>query len=248
MTPDERLKAFIEILKIVIWPTALIWLVWYLRDEVKRAASRIIEVGFTGAKFAPPTEQVPSLPMSGVSATPSNLQSEAPAVSPAPVVEPSNLSRSNSSGLQNFISNITSFISKDQIDPGFETTRRELPKLVGPDPNDQIVALCYLAASLNVQVAHERNYNVIFGSQLQLLARANSGGGVPLNAAKAMYEAAKSGNPEVYLTFTFEQWMGFLQGAGLIEIAPSGNYILTSFGRGFLKYILDRHLSVVKPY
>jgi hypothetical protein len=71
--------------------------------------------------------------------------------------------------------------------------------------------------------------------------------GVPQDVARQTYEAAKSTYPEVYRHFPFEHWIGFLQNGGLITVAPSGNYVLTPYGRGFLKYILDRRLSVTKP-
>jgi hypothetical protein len=150
--------------------------------------------------------------------------------------------------LQQLISNITAFISKDQLDPSLQTTRSDLETKIGHELKDQVEALLYNSASLNVQLAHEKNYNVIFGSQLQLLAQANIDFGMLPTTAKAIYDTAKSTNPEVYRSFTFEQWFGFLQGGGLITTAPNGNYVLTNYGRGFLKYILDRHLSVNKSY
>jgi hypothetical protein len=57
MTTDERIKAFVEILKIVAWPVVVVWLFWCFRDAVNRAFTRITEIGLTGAKFAP--EQQP---------------------------------------------------------------------------------------------------------------------------------------------------------------------------------------------
>jgi hypothetical protein len=132
----------------------------------------------------------------------------------------------------------------DQLQDGLKNTRQYLAEKIGPDPKDQIEALIYLTSSLNVQIAHERNYNVIFGSQLQLLAQANGAGGVRPIVARNLYEAAKSTHPEVYRTFSFEQWIGFLQEGGLITVESSGNYLLTSYGRGFLKYIVDRQHPV----
>jgi hypothetical protein len=246
MTTDERIKAVVDILKIVAWPGVVVWLVWYLRDEVKRAFARVTEVGLTGAKFAPPSEQTPALPTGGVNLTPRDHQSGSPVIG-APVVQSANHAGSGSPGLQQYISVTTAFISQDQLDPSIQATRSELPTKIGPDQKDQIEALLYLSASLNVQLAHERNYNAIFGSQLQLLAQMNVDVGVQPIIAQAVYDAAKSANPEVYRSFTFEQWIGFLLG-GVITIAPNGNYVLTHYGRGFLKYILDRHLSVNKPY
>lgn len=68
MSAEEKVKAFIEVLKIVAWPAIVGWIIWYLRDEIKRAGSRIIELGPAGARFAPPPEQVPTQPTTGVSA------------------------------------------------------------------------------------------------------------------------------------------------------------------------------------
>jgi hypothetical protein len=72
--------------------------------------------------------------------------------------------------------------------------------------------------------------------------------GVPPNVAKGVYDTAKTAYPEVYRSYTFEQWIGYLQGTGLINIAPNGNYVLTRYGRGLLKYILDWHLATNKPF
>src|SRR5262245_45071922 len=44
MSLDEIVKALLELLKIAAWPALIAWLVWYLRDEVKRAATRITEL------------------------------------------------------------------------------------------------------------------------------------------------------------------------------------------------------------
>jgi hypothetical protein len=51
-----------------------------------------------------------------------------------------------------------------------------------------------------------------------------------------------------YRSYTFEQWIGFLQGTGLITIAPNGNYVLTTYGRGLLQYVLNEHLPTNKPF
>jgi hypothetical protein len=91
--------------------------------------------------------------------------------------------------LQQLISNITAFISKDQLDPSLQTTRSDLETKIGHELKDQVEALLYNSASLNVQLAHEKNYNVIFGSQLQLLAQANIDFGMLPTTAKAIQQS-----------------------------------------------------------
>jgi hypothetical protein len=104
----------------------------------------------TGAKFAP-EQQTPSLPTGGVTLTPSDLQSGSPIIG-TPVLK----SGSGGSGLQQLISNITAFISKDQLDPSLQTTRSDLETKIGHELKDQVEALLYNSASLNVQLAHEK--------------------------------------------------------------------------------------------
>jgi hypothetical protein len=41
----EWVEALTEILQIIAWPAIVAWLVWYLRDEVKRAAARSSSLG-----------------------------------------------------------------------------------------------------------------------------------------------------------------------------------------------------------
>jgi hypothetical protein len=221
-------------------------------DEIKRAAARVTELSLTGAKFAP-LDQIPTPPLSGgVSAAASDhsIRAESGTLvvtgSETAVARKSPSSDASSTAL--FIANLKASISEDQLEPSVQAIRRDLTNIIGPDLKNQFEALLYYSALCNVALTHERNYNAIFGSQLQLLAQMNVTLGVPPSVARQIYDAAKSANPEVYRAFPFEQWLAFLQRGGLITDAPNGNYVLTSYGRGFLRYILDRHLSVNKPF
>src|SRR5262245_22436193 len=235
MSVDERIKVFLEFLKIVVWPALIAWLAWYFRDEVKRATTRITELGLTGAKFAPPVEQVATPPPKGVSAAAPTAQPQSGDIAPA------------TGSVQQFIDGMKRSISADQLDPSAQAVRKDLEILSG-DQTAQLEALTYAVASLNIQLAHERNYRVIFGSQLQLMALMNVDVGVPPNVAKGVYDTAKAAYPEVYRSYIFDQWIGFLQDTGLITVAPNGNYVLSAYGRGLLKFILDQHLATNKPF
>src|SRR5262249_42264766 len=160
MSLDEKVKTFLEILKIAAWPALIAWLVWYLRVEVKRAATRITELGLTGAKFAPPTEQVATPPPTGVSAAAPSAQPPSGGIAPA---------SPQPGSVQQFIDRLKRFISVDQLDPSVQAVRNDLTAL-STDPAAQLEALTYSFASVNIQLAHERNYRAIFGSQLQLMA------------------------------------------------------------------------------
>jgi hypothetical protein len=143
------------------------------------------------------------------------------------------------------VEEIKAFISPDQLNPSVEAVRRDLSKI--GSSGDQIDTLVYVVASQNVQLAHERAYTAIFGSQLQLLAQMNTDFGVPQSVARQIYETAKVAYPQVYPNYPFEDWIGFLL-RGLITVAPNGNYVLTAYGRGLLRYIVDRHLSMNRQF
>jgi len=153
-----------------------------------------------------------------------------------------------SSGKQEFIESIKMTISRNQLDPALVSTRKDLLAKVGDDLTAQNEVLTYAVASLNIQLGHERNYNLIFGSQLRLMAQMNVDMGVPPSVAIKIYNETKAAFPDAYQTYTFDHWIGFLRNSGLIAIASNGNYVLTAYGRGLMEYILDRHLSVNRPF
>jgi hypothetical protein len=225
VSAEEKLKALTEVLKIVAWPAIVVWLIWYLRDEVKRAGGRLVELGLSGARFAPPPDQTPSAPQQGVPAIPSGSQ---------PVAQPSGGSR-----LQQFIASVRVFLSDEVLEPVVQAVRADVPNKLGNNQTDQLEGLIYAVASVNIQVAHERTYNAIFGSQIQALTQMVPATGAPVQAIRSTYQQARSSYPEAYRAYTFEQWIGFLVNSGLCAVGQGGNYVLTPLGRGFLKYLVD---------
>jgi hypothetical protein len=153
-----------------------------------------------------------------------------------------------SQNVQTFIGQVKSEISDDQLQPVIQRIRRDLSSIAGDNQRDQIEALLYNSASLNVQLTHERIYNAIFGSQLTLLAQANGAEGLVPAMARQLYEQnAKPTNRSFYAIYSFDQWVGFLINSGLLQLDSAGNYVLTNYGRGFLKYVVDKKLTVFKP-
>jgi hypothetical protein len=245
----EIISAAIEVLKILAWPAVVGLICFFLRHEVKRVAPRITELTWSGAKFAPLPDQIPSPTGGGISGPSGpSLIAESGALSVTGSKTEAAKTAPSSDAAQRLIANLKSFISEDQLEPTAQAIRRELTDTIGTDQKNQIEALIYALAARNVAIRHEQNYSAIFGSQLQLLEQMIVEPGVPPIVARQIYDAARSANPEAYRAYPFEQWIAFLQNSGLTTAAPTGNYVLTPYGRGFLKYILDRRLSVNKPF
>jgi hypothetical protein len=209
------------------WPLVVGGGLVYFRNDIKVALKRLTKIGPTGANFEPLKEQHPSLPA---------LTAELAASKAEPLT--------TKPDLQTLIQRLRSFLSDDQLDPSAQNVRA---LLAGASASDQLEALPYFVAGLSIQLAHERNYIAIFGSQLNLLAQANGAGGITHELANVLYEHAKATYPQVYTTYRFDQWIGFLITAALI-VQSGGAYVLTNYGRGFLKYLVDRQLPVNKPF
>jgi hypothetical protein len=105
---------------------------------------------------------------------------------------------------QAYIAQLKSFTSADQLIPVLQRLRTELVSIAGTNTSDQIEVLTYSAAALMVQLSHEKNYNMIFGSQLGLLAQANGAGGIAPAIANILYEQAKTAYPQLYTTYRFD--------------------------------------------
>jgi hypothetical protein len=210
-------------------------LVWYFRADIKAGFRRVTKIG----PIELAAEQTPSRPTEPVRVTATTPVVGAPEVGA--------LQSGASGGLQQVIATIAALVSKDQLDQVMQATRDGLlaaNKIT--EPKDLSEALLHYSAALAITLSHERNYRGIFGSQIQLLRQMETVADIDRSSASAIYEAARAANPEPYRYFTFDHWLLFLQQAGLVANAPNGNYVLTAFGRGFLRYILSQQLPLAK--
>jgi hypothetical protein len=263
VSPDEIVKAVTEVLKILAWPAVVGVIFLYLRKEIKSLAPRITEAGWQGIKAAPPNQNPSPPPSGGISTVSggsitvgiSGISSTAMTADTDHYSKTGSETEAQTSPSRDaapFIAKLKANISEDQLDGPVKAIRDDLPKNVGPDLKNQVEALIYFCAALNVALTHERNYNAIFGSQLRLLEQMNPATGVPPSVARQIYDEAKAAFPDVYRDYTFDQWIGFLQNGGLIDarggLGTGGNYVLTPYGRGFLKYLIDRRLAVNRPF
>jgi hypothetical protein len=144
------------------------------------------------------------------------------------------------------ISGIKQFISPEQLDPAVQVLKNTLNSRT-QNKDEQIEMLVHALASANIQLIHERVYRTIFGSQMEALVSMNNPSGATQETLKRFYDAAAAQYPELYRTITFENWISFVIQSGL-AVRIEDRYELTSYGRGFLKYIIDMRLITPKPY
>lgn len=112
----------------------------------------------------------------------------------------------------------------------------------GPDRERVLIRLL---AGLSLVQVFERTYTLIWGSQISALQFLNSAGTVRVDLLRPWYDQAAAREPDLYVVYTFEQWLAFLQASVLI--ARTGENVAISVGgREFLKYLLHQGYSLYK--
>lgn len=125
-----------------------------------------------------------------------------------------------------------------------DATERDIKALVARQhPNDREATLTKFIGIGYWEFQHENTWAYIFRSQILALTELNSKGGMmPLAAAKAHYETAKAGSA-FYATYSFDQWLTFMQAFTLLIRHPSDMLEITLRGRDFLKFLTHKGWS-----
>jgi hypothetical protein len=215
---------FVDLIKGIAWPAAVVVILWLFRDQIVAQLSRVTEVGLAGVKLdRSPLPQVPAPPEA--EDVLSGARGEAVASPDAAVA----------------IATIKGAHTPLALEPTLEVIRRDLPKVATTEA-EQIDVLAYVVAGLNVILSHERTYRQIFGSQIALLRAMQ--GLPPMSSDQVLpfYTSAAKTYPEIYRDIPFDGWLRFLILSGLCA-DRNGLYEITDYGRAFLKYLVDSRLT-----
>jgi len=104
-------------------------------------------------------------------------------------------------------------------------------------PNDHEGFYVDLIASGLPGFVYDLTWAYIFRSQILLLQELNRNV-LSLAQAKNYYEKAAAENQTSYHNYSFERWLNFIGGEGLLLHHPSGIIEITVRGRDFLKYLV----------
>jgi hypothetical protein len=105
-------------------------------------------------------------------------------------------------------------------------------------------------AIARMERTHEVSYRLIMGSQIEVLLQANSGKILDTDSARAIYDLAKEKYPEIYKTFSFEDWINWPVNAGLLNMERDASMTsvvkITDIGKDFLHYLVGTGLTTPK--
>lgn len=245
------------LLGIMVWPFLLGCVMLIFRNPISGLIERISEGEIWGAKVKAPQPQPQQNPNSardlvanplGADTTTHSAQADSTLKQPAQHAP----SSATSSGPTSATPPRPAFQSP-QGSPLFEAvverikTAPEISGLKG-EAREDLMARAF--ADKLIALSHERTYRLIYGSQIEAIARANVGNGISLEDLRRLFDAYKASQPEFHSHTMFEPWYMFIVESALIkaETNSDGSVVVrcTDAGREFLGYILANHLPYQK--
>ena len=91
-------------------------------------------------------------------------------------------------------------------------------------------------------------YNSIYGSQIKILQRLNSTQSIDIEGVKNYYLEVANFFPAFFETYPYENYINYLVLYNLITKDAENKLRITTFGRDFLKYLIDSGLSLDRAY
>ncbi len=129
------------------------------------------------------------------------------------------------------------------IERGEDAVRERLPAAAAQLKLSETDTMIRVFVESNAALQFERIYRMIFGSQVVLLEQLRDAGGAgTMELVDPIYDAAANAYPDPYSRYSREQWLNFLVGNELIEIADD-TVSLTAPGQAFMPYITTRGYS-----
>ena len=120
-----------------------------------------------------------------------------------------------------------------------ELIRQDLEKLpLNNNPQEAINILVRHLAIAQLFLYAEQVYRTIFGSQIALLKQLNIALSLTRDKLESFYETAKDQFPVVYATYSFDQYLHYLQSWNLISTDDNKHYVITDEGKAFLQWIV----------
>lgn len=129
-----------------------------------------------------------------------------------------------------------------------ETIRRLVEEKGITDAQDTIVFLLRLLASTQVAFWFEYVNSIIWGSQIAILQDLNAKplGETPL-VLMGFYNIAAQTWPDVFVNYSFAQYIGFLITHNLLKW-DDNKYYITDVGKEFLQYLINSGKPMFRPF
>ncbi len=123
----------------------------------------------------------------------------------------------------------------------------QLGKVRFRDAQEKEALLIRALAHAQLRTVFDRISNVIFGSQLELLIKANGNpAGLSEGDLKARFDTAKASAPAFHAGTTYESFKAFLINSNLLML-DNGVLRIATFGKEFMKFLIDTGNTFPRP-
>lgn len=115
-------------------------------------------------------------------------------------------------------------------------------------PGEREKFLVRLTAAISLAWQFETIYHAIWGSQIELLQALNpiAPRGLPATHIKHFFEGGAKRFPLMYKNYSSDQWLQFLISNALVVADGAAAFVITTKGREFLKYLIERGYGTQK--
>jgi hypothetical protein len=125
---------------------------------------------------------------------------------------------------------------------------KSLENLKIDSAEDKVKVLAKHHANLQIRSAYAQINSAIYNSQLLLLQALNSQAApVDLSFFYSYYNSAKKSYPDYYETYSFEDWLNYMKGSGLITTEDE-KYCITVFDHGLLTALTEVGINQKRVY
>lgn len=222
--------ALFDLLKGTVWPITIVFVVYLFRDTLRDFFANMLAI-LSDHEF------VKHLMIRGISQRTPDAEPLATGLN-----TPQNNEAENAT--QAHLENNISPLLRRQMDAIRADLNTRLPN--GPTQASIDILVQHLAW-VQLLLLAERIYRSIFGSQIYLLRMINSGG-YTKEQLLHIYDNAKVKFPQLYATYSFDQYLNYLLSYTLIATQDQENYTITDLGKEFLKWMTDTGVTDNKPF
>ncbi len=245
---ETRLAAtdWIALLRVFIsWPVLVGVFLFVFRRQIATILLGIRRVSREGIEFEAKDQQAKTDEARRLSATVTATTTLTTTVVPAGVGSASPATTSPGGG-ENPLENVVRALDSPFLDQQKERIMRELAAQ-NATGDQAISVLVRQLAAFEIGYTFEALYSFLWGSQLAILQYlAAAAAPVAVEQVRPFYAAAAQRYPTVFASYPFENYLGFMRGALLVNIV-NNTIAITPVGREFLAYLVRVGRPLAKP-
>ncbi|MCB0221071.1 MAG: hypothetical protein KDH09_15345, partial [Chrysiogenetes bacterium] len=212
----------IELVADLAWPALAAFVIWLFRRQLEALIGRLRRVGKDGAEFVPSqlvATAKDSNPLRPFPITPPEVSLGGTKVAPRDMVPP---------------------VYLPLFDEIYARALEAIPQIEDKVAGTREELLLAASSEVGLMLQLERASRFIFRSQVHALDTLRWKPSAVKADYRDIYDKVAPLHPDVYATFTFEQWFGFMAAMELVKVSDGDLVTVTRLGEVVGRYMSDR--------